>query len=369
MFIFKAATPFLFFFNGMLADPDAINVKNAWPQYHNFPVYDGEYDKIGTFNGKDEYHRDLFLSQYGVTAVGDIQWKTITMDTRIGNLNKAHNERLLGKNVWTIAAYIQSQGAHTYRIRFISEDDVADPTLAQNWVYYGNNGSPKSAPLLDILEVSLDECSNFGDCDVACGGGSQTCENTCNNSVWGKTKVCSAGNQFNTQPCNVQECPKDEPIPEPNPSLAVIEQAITERATLSAAFESAFGSSNKFADNNGDRFEKISKRMVKFYTKFQCPGSDGRKKRSTDVVSRTRRSTTCDDILSAIDALAQWNTDHLATCKDADGKAAKKSQNIANSLQRNKKKVQKFCPKAMAKKNKDAKKGGQRMMAGKIELL
>jgi len=369
MFIFKAATPFLFLFNGILADnPDAINVKFASPQYHRHAVYDGEYDKIGSFNGKDQYQKEAILASYGVNIIAYAQWETIDMNSRIGDLDKANNQALLGKSVWAISAYVERQGAQSIRIRFISEDDVADPTLAENWVYYGN-GYTRTAALLDLLEVSLDECTNFSECDVACGGGSQTCENTCVNSVWGATNVCSVDNQFNTQVCNEQECPKDEPIPEVNPSQTVIQQAITERTALSNALKSAFGADHKFTKNTADRFEKISKRMVNFYTKFECPGSDGRKKRSTHMVSRTKRSNPCDEILAAIDVLSQWNTNQLATCKDTAGKAARKSQNIAVSLQRNKSKVEKICPKAMAKKNKDAKQNGQRMLAEKIELI
>ena len=52
-----------------------------------------------------------------------------------------------------------------------------------------------------VVEV----CSDFGSCSVTCGGGTQTCQNTCQNGVFGDVG-CPTSDQTNSQSCNTDNC-------------------------------------------------------------------------------------------------------------------------------------------------------------------
>ena len=52
----------------------------------------------------------------------------------------------------------------------------------------------------------MEECANFSSCSVTCGGGTQTCSNTCLNGKFGDVG-CPEGSKINTQECNKQDCP------------------------------------------------------------------------------------------------------------------------------------------------------------------
>ena len=49
-------------------------------------------------------------------------------------------------------------------------------------------------------------CTDFGQCSETCGGGSQTCENMCENGVFGDAG-CPIESKMNSQDCNIQDCP------------------------------------------------------------------------------------------------------------------------------------------------------------------
>ena len=53
-----------------------------------------------------------------------------------------------------------------------------------------------------VVEV----CSDFGACSVTCGGGTQTCQNTCQNGAFGDAG-CETEKEVNSQSCNAQACP------------------------------------------------------------------------------------------------------------------------------------------------------------------
>ena len=50
-------------------------------------------------------------------------------------------------------------------------------------------------------------CDDFEPCSVTCGGGTQTCQNECENGDFGE-KGCPEEEKTNTQTCNEQECRK-----------------------------------------------------------------------------------------------------------------------------------------------------------------
>ena len=58
--------------------------------------------------------------------------------------------------------------------------------------------------LLIILVV--EKCTNFSACSETCGGGSQTCSNTCLNGNFGDIG-CQESEKINIQECNKQACP------------------------------------------------------------------------------------------------------------------------------------------------------------------
>ena len=53
---------------------------------------------------------------------------------------------------------------------------------------------------------TLEICSDFGECSVTCGGGTQTCENSCRDGVFGN-EGCPTESQTNSRDCNSQDCP------------------------------------------------------------------------------------------------------------------------------------------------------------------
>ena len=52
----------------------------------------------------------------------------------------------------------------------------------------------------------LQLCTDFGACSETCGGGTQTCENSCQNGVFGDIG-CPVESKMNLQDCNSQDCP------------------------------------------------------------------------------------------------------------------------------------------------------------------
>ena len=55
------------------------------------------------------------------------------------------------------------------------------------------------------FNLVLEKCTDFGDCSKTCGGGTQTCENTCKNGNFGDTG-CSLSEKTNSKECNPQAC-------------------------------------------------------------------------------------------------------------------------------------------------------------------
>ena len=55
-----------------------------------------------------------------------------------------------------------------------------------------------------LLVIQL--CTDFGSCSETCGGGTQTCENSCQNGVFGDTG-CPLESKTNSQECNIPDCP------------------------------------------------------------------------------------------------------------------------------------------------------------------
>ena len=49
-------------------------------------------------------------------------------------------------------------------------------------------------------------CTDFSTCSETCGGGNQTCENSCQNGVFGDIG-CPVESRMNSQDCNSQDCP------------------------------------------------------------------------------------------------------------------------------------------------------------------
>ena len=56
------------------------------------------------------------------------------------------------------------------------------------------------------LFLVIQMCTDFGQCSETCGGGNQTCENICQNGVFGDIG-CPMESRINSQDCNVHECP------------------------------------------------------------------------------------------------------------------------------------------------------------------
>ena len=52
----------------------------------------------------------------------------------------------------------------------------------------------------------VEECTDFEVCSASCGGGTQTCSNTCLNGNFGDDG-CPEGSKIRTQECNKQDCP------------------------------------------------------------------------------------------------------------------------------------------------------------------
>ena len=52
----------------------------------------------------------------------------------------------------------------------------------------------------------IELCTDFSSCSETCGGGTQTCENTCQNGVFGDDG-CPLESKTNSQDCNLQDCP------------------------------------------------------------------------------------------------------------------------------------------------------------------
>lgn len=52
----------------------------------------------------------------------------------------------------------------------------------------------------------MKECSDFGECSVSCGGGTMTCENTCQNGNFGDDG-CPSESKIRIQSCNPDPCP------------------------------------------------------------------------------------------------------------------------------------------------------------------
>ena len=48
-------------------------------------------------------------------------------------------------------------------------------------------------------------CTDFGPCSANCGGGIQTCDNVCQNGVFGETG-CPEESRTSEQACNPQAC-------------------------------------------------------------------------------------------------------------------------------------------------------------------
>ena len=55
--------------------------------------------------------------------------------------------------------------------------------------------------------VGIEECDNYGACSVTCGGGEQTCENSCANGNFGDDE-CPETSRINKQDCNINDCPR-----------------------------------------------------------------------------------------------------------------------------------------------------------------
>lgn len=52
----------------------------------------------------------------------------------------------------------------------------------------------------------VEECTDFEVCSASCGGGTQTCSNTCLHGNFGDDG-CPEGSKIRTQECNKQDCP------------------------------------------------------------------------------------------------------------------------------------------------------------------
>ena len=52
----------------------------------------------------------------------------------------------------------------------------------------------------------VEECTDFEVCSASCGGGTQTCSNTCLNGNFGDYG-CPEGSKIRAQECNKQDCP------------------------------------------------------------------------------------------------------------------------------------------------------------------
>ena len=59
----------------------------------------------------------------------------------------------------------------------------------------------------NFLGVGIEECDNYGACSVTCGGGEQTCENSCVNGNFGDDE-CPESSRIRKQDCNINDCPR-----------------------------------------------------------------------------------------------------------------------------------------------------------------
>ena len=57
----------------------------------------------------------------------------------------------------------------------------------------------------------IEECTDFGVCSTTCGGGSQTCTNSCLNGNFGDDG-CPEESKIKTQECNKQDCPGEKKV-------------------------------------------------------------------------------------------------------------------------------------------------------------